>query len=243
MLNCELLQSQLFGVSHFLIYLCTMNETLTILTNRELFLLIIGTVTYITLFVVTWQNSRRKVLLLQQRLDKVHEMLQTQDVEANKQKIEELERLIAKLGSENSMLRLELEEKKARLDYANTMARIESEKRERAEVDIFTSDVYLNIQKYLNEGKSLNDEQWKQLAALVDGIYTGFTDKLYSLYNLSVNDYHVCLLIKIRFQPKDIALLTAHSKESVATTRSRLYQKIFGKKGSTKDWDDFIYSI
>ena len=220
-----------------------MNLTTTILTQRELFLLIIGAVTYVALFVVTWQNSRRKVLLLQQRLDKVRAMQETQDVEANKQKIEELERLIAKLGSENSMLKLELEEKKERLNYANTMARIESEKRERAETDIFTSGVYLKIQQLLSEGKSLGDEQWQQLALLVDSIYTGFTDKLYSLYKLSANDYHVCLLIKIRIQPKDIALLTAHSKESVATTRSRLYQKIFGKKGSTKDWDDFILSL
>lgn len=220
-----------------------MNLTTTILTQRELFLLIIGAVTYVALFVVTWQNSRRKVLLLQQRLDKVRAMQETQNVEANKQKIEELERLIAKLGSENSMLKLELEEKKERLNYANTMARIESEKRERAETDIFTSDVYLKIQQLLSEGESLGDEHWQQLALLVDSIYTGFTDKLYSLYKLSANDYHVCLLIKIRIQPKDIALLTAHSKESVATTRSRLYQKIFGKKGSTKDWDDFILSL
>ncbi len=216
---------------------------MTILSQRELFLVIIGVVTYVALFVVTWQNSRRKVLMLQERLDKVRAMQETQDVEANRQKIEELERLIDKLGSENSMLKLELEEKKARLDYANTMARIENEKRERAESDIFTSDIYGKIQQLLNEGRPMSEEHWQQLAALVDSIFTGFTGKLYSLYRLSSNDYHVCLLIKIRLQPKDIALLTAHSKESVATTRSRLYQKIFGKKGSSKDWDDFILSL
>lgn len=216
---------------------------MTILSQRELFLVIIGVVTYVALFVVTWQNSRRKVLMLQERLDKVRAMQETQDVEANRQKIEELERLIDKLGSENSMLKLELEEKKARLDYANTMARIENEKRERAESDIFTSDIYGKIQQLLNEGRPMSEEHWQQLAALVDSIFTGFTEKLYSLYRLSSNDYHVCLLIKIRLQPKDIALLTAHSKESVATTRSRLYQKIFGKKGSSKDWDDFILSL
>ena len=224
-------------------YLCDMIQMLTILTERELFLLIIGAVTYAALFVVTWQNSRRKVLLLQERLNKVHAMQETQDIEANREKIEELERLIAKLGSENSMLRLELEEKKARLNYANIMASIENEKRERAEGDIFGSDVYLRIQQLLNDGKSMSEENWQQLAMLVDSIYTGFTEKLYSLYKLSANDYHVCLLIKVRIQPKDIALLTAHSKESVATTRSRLYQKIFGKKGTTKEWDDFILSL
>jgi len=220
-----------------------MNEFMTILTQRELFLIIIGVVTYVALFVVTWQNSRRKVLLLQERLDKVRVMLETRDVEANRQKIAELQRLIEKLGSENSMLKLELEEKKARLDYANTMARIENEKRERAESDIFTSEIYGKIQQQLNDGRPMSEEHWQQLASLVDSIFTGFTEKLYSLYKFSPNDYHVSLLIKIRLQPKDIALLTAHSKESVATTRSRLYQKIFGKKGSSKDWDDFILSL
>ena len=220
-----------------------MNQIMTILTERELFLLIIGAVTYVALFVVTWQNSRRKVMLLQERLNKVRAMQEVADVESNLRKIEELERLISKLGSENSMLRLELEEKKARLDYVNTMARIDSEKRERAEGDIFSSDIYLKIKHLMGEGRSMGDDDWQQLAMLVDGIYTGFTEKLYSLFRMSVNDYHVCLLVKIRIQPKDIALLTAHSKESVSTTRSRLYQKVFGKKGSAKEWDDFLLSL
>ena len=66
-----------------------MIQMLTILTQRELFLLIIGVVTYVALFVVTWQNSRRKMLLLQERLDKVKALQTTLDVEQNKQKIED----------------------------------------------------------------------------------------------------------------------------------------------------------
>ena len=77
----------------------------------------------------------------------------------------------------------------------------------------------------------------------MNSIYTGFTEKLYNLYRMSEQDYHVSLLIKVRIQPKDIALLTAHSKESVASTRSRLYTKVFGQKGSSKDWDDFVLSL
>lgn len=220
-----------------------MNELMTIFTQRELFLLIIGTVTYVALFVVTMQNSRRKILLLQERLNKVRAMQETHDVEANQQRIHELEALIQKLGDENTTLRLELEEKKAGLDYANTIARIENEKRQRAETDIFQSDIYLKMKRLLQDGKSMGEEDWPLLSMLVNSLYTGFTDKLYSLYRLSEQDYRVCLLIKVRIAPKDIAQLTAHSKESVATTRSRLYQKIFGKKGSTKDWDDFVLSL
>ena len=226
-----------------------MQLTITILTQREVFLLILCTVTYVALFIVAVQNSRRKILLLEERLRKVRTMQDEQQaksrksIEENEQKIEELEMLLQQLGDENSVLRLELEEKKARLDYNNKVARIEGEKRRQAETTIFSSDIYKRMQEYIDKGRSMSQQDWTDLVQLIDGIYTGFTEKLFSLYKLSAQDYYVSLLIKARIQPRDIATLTAHSKESVASTRSRLFSKVFGKKGSSKDWDDFILSI
>ncbi len=167
-----------------------------LLTNRELFLLIICTVFYITLFIVVLQTNRRKIQLLQSRLDNIHAM--------------------------------------------QKMAVIEP----RQDVDaLFASPVYMRIKKYIDEGRSMTGDEWVELGEAVNTAYTGFTEKLYSLCRMSDQDYRVSLLIKVRIQPKDIATLTAHSKESVASTRSRLYKKVFGKKGTTKDWDDFILSI
>ena len=220
-----------------------MNELLTIMTPRELFLIILGTAIYIVLFIVTVQNSKRKILSLQERLDKVRAMQEQYDIEMGEQKIAELENLIQKLGDENSMLKLELEEKKATLDYNNKVAIIENAKREQAETVIFSSDIYRHIQECLNSGRSLNYQDWSELTQLLNSIYTGLTEKLYSLYPMSEQELHVSLLIKMHIQPKDIAMLTAHSKESIATTRSRLYSKVFGRKGSSKDWDDFILTL
>ena len=228
-----------------------MIQTLTMtsglgLTDREWFLLIIGMVVYAVLFVVTVQNSRRKMMVMHEKIRALQELQQaqsTQSIAQNEAKIAELETLLKKLGDENSLLRLELEEKKATLDYHNKVARLENEKREHAETMIFSSDVYQRIQTCLNSGRSLTAQDWTELTEVVNGVYTGFTEKLYSLYRMSEQDYHVSLLIKVRIQPKDIALLTAHSKESVASTRSRLYSKVFGMKGSSKDWDDFILSL
>ena len=216
---------------------------LSILTSRELFLIVFGTVTYIALFVVAVQNSRRKIAAMQERLDRAHAMQEQYDIEGGRQKIAELESLIKKMGDENSMLRLELEEKKLALDYNNKVAIIENEKRQQAETVIFSSDIYRRLQECLNTGKSLNYQDWGELTRLLNSIYTGFTEKLYSLYSMSEQELHVSLLIKMHIQPRDIASLTAHSKESIATTRSRLYSKVFGRKGSSKDWDDFIFSL
>ena len=166
-------------------------------TEREIFLFVICTVFYITLFIVVIQSNHRKIQLLQSRLDNIHAM----------QKMAVIEHRANDVNS------------------------------------IFASTVYQRIKQYLVTGQSMNEEDWAELTEVVNGVYNGFTDKLFSLYHMSDQDYHVSLLIKVRLQPKDIATLTAHSKESVASTRSRLYTKIFGKKGSTKDWDDFILSI
>lgn len=211
--------------------------------------ILIGIVLYAVLFVVTVQNSRRKLIAMQERLDRIRMMQEQQEAQSqqsiaqNEAKIRELETLLQKLGDENSLLRLELEEKKATLDYNNKVAIIENEKRQQAETVIFSSNIYHRIQDCLSSGHSMTHHDWTALADMVNSIYTGFTEKLYSLYRMSEQDYHVSLLIKVRIQPKDVALLTAHSKESVASTRSRLYYKVFGKKGSSKDWDDFILSI
>ena len=226
-----------------------MNQMFDILTSRELFLLIMASVTYVVLFIVAVQNSRRKILMLQERLNKVHAMKEeqlansNQNIEQNLQRIAQLESIIQKLGNENSMLRLELEEQKARLDYANTIAMIENEKREQAETVIFGSDVYLRMKSLLAQGRSMNDHDFVELNQVVNSVYTNFTERLYSLCKLSNHEFRVCLLVKVRVQPKDIATLTAHSKEGIATTRSRLYQKVFGKKGSSKEWDDFVLSL
>ena len=181
-----------------------MNQIMTIFTNRELFLLLIIAVTYVALFVLVVQNSRRKILSLQERLNKVHAMeeeqmaVNKQSIERNQQKIDQLESLIQKLGDENSVLRLQLEERKAHLDYVNTLSKIEGEKRRQAETTIFGSEVYQKMKELLRQGNNMGDHDWQQLEQLVNSVYTNFTERLYSLYNLTSQDYHVSLLIKDR---------------------------------------------
>ena len=67
--------------------------------------IIIGILIYAVLFVVTVQSSRRKVLALQERIDKVHALQELQQAQSqqsisrNEARIRELETLLQKLGS------------------------------------------------------------------------------------------------------------------------------------------------
>ena len=61
-----------------------------VLTDRELFLLIICTVFYITLFILVLQNNRRKIQLLQSRLDNIHAMQKMAVMEPHRQDVSTL---------------------------------------------------------------------------------------------------------------------------------------------------------
>ncbi|MBQ9560004.1 MAG: hypothetical protein IJ762_13025 [Bacteroidaceae bacterium] len=53
----------------------------------------------------------------------------------------------------------------------------------------------------------------------------------------------MCLLTKLRIATKDIASTLCRDVSTISTVRSRLYQKVFGRKGGAREWDEFVLSI
>ena len=114
---------------------------------------------------------------------------------------------------------------------------------ESVEEAYFASDDYEVLQHRIATGQHLKDEDWQEIENHVKKIYPGFRSQLRNLYAMSELEYHVCLLIKLRIAPKDIAAVMARDTSTISTVRSRLYGKVFGRKGGAKEWDDFIRSI
>lgn len=111
---------------------------------------------------------------------------------------------------------------------------------------IESSDIYKRIRMTVNApdtGHSLGDSEWEELERTVEGVYPKFRQRLVELCKINVQELRVSLLVKVGMAPSAIAMLTHHSKESVTATRRRLFEKAFGRKGSPKDWDDFILSL
>lgn len=114
---------------------------------------------------------------------------------------------------------------------------------ESVESTYFSSDEYHTLQKRLSTGIRLKDEEWSEMETQLKKIYPGFTSQLRNLYPMSELEYQTCLLIKLRIVPRDIAAVMSRDMSTISTVRSRLYQKVFGKKGGSKEWDDFVLSI
>ena len=107
---------------------------------------------------------------------------------------------------------------------------------------VFASPIYTSIQSHLrsSDNAALNDDEWEQLHQTVNAIYPNFREKLMSLTAMNDHEYHVCLLLKIGIKPSDMAMLTAHSRESVTASRRRLYEKAMNKTGKPSDWDVLV---
>lgn len=102
---------------------------------------------------------------------------------------------------------------------------------------------YLALRKKIEAGSNLSDSDWEQLETQLKAVYPDFSTALYQLHNISGMEYHVCLLIKVRCTPTEIAAVLKKAPSSISSARSRLFFKVFGKKGSAKDWDTFILSL
>lgn len=107
----------------------------------------------------------------------------------------------------------------------------------------FASDDYADLHRRMAGGQHLNDEDWDEVERLLKQVYPGFAGRLRSLYRMSELERQVCLLVKLRIPPRDIASVLCRDVSTISTVRSRLYQKVFGRKGGAREWDDFILEI
>ena len=108
---------------------------------------------------------------------------------------------------------------------------------------LFASDEYAALAKRMAEGQPLKTDEWMNVEQLLKTVYPSFTTQLRNLYPMSELEYQVCLLIKLRITPTDIAAVLARDASTISTVRSRLYKKVFGRKGGARDWDEFVLSI
>lgn len=114
---------------------------------------------------------------------------------------------------------------------------------ESVEENYFASDEYQTLQRRIATGQRLKDEDWLNVENQIKKVYPGYSSQLRGLHTMSELEYQVCLLIKLRIAPSDIAAVLARDVSTISTVRSRLYKKVFDRKGGAKEWDEFILSI
>ena len=220
----------------------TMTKTKTIAAGAIGLLLLSG----FTMLFLHERNKRKQIaqLLRMERMKEVQEQQYKRSLaymEENEKKMKELEEQMEKTGQENTLLRKTIQ----KLKYANELASIQMQEHQQADKQVKSSAIYQRIQIRLNNKESIgmNDEIWKELEEVVEQAYNGFLKRVEDLCPLNWQERNLCLLLKAGFTPSNIAILTAHSKQSISSTRSRLYERSFLEKGTPSQWDEFILSF
>lgn len=120
---------------------------------------------------------------------------------------------------------------------------VEMEEDEQENHAFIHSDYYLTLRRRLCEEPPLKPDEWKELESQMRRAYPRFFRKLAGMCQLSEVELRVIMLIKLGIPPSAIAIHTCREYSSISSIRSRLYYKLFGKKGGAKDLDDFIINL
>lgn len=111
------------------------------------------------------------------------------------------------------------------------------------EQEFYASEYYRVLRAGIESGEVLRQEELDELEEKLKPVYPNFASRLRNLHSMSRHEYQVCLLLKINIPPSQIASALCREVSSISSTRSRLYGKVFGKKGSSKEWDAFIATL
>ena len=190
--------------------------------------------------VVCWNSVRRKNKAKEKEYAVIHERLAS------------LQKEVAELFSDEKLSGDEVYEKKSseieqlvgRLKIYNQNLR--KKKSISIEQRIKESDIVRRLHDYTtnNPYKQASCSDFSELRRFMNETLPDFYGALYKhSYTPSEMEYNVSVLIRCSFSPSEIHKLTGLSMSYISNMRSRLLQRIFGKEGTPKDYDNMLMFI
>lgn len=108
---------------------------------------------------------------------------------------------------------------------------------------LLNAETVLRLHHSAARGRLATAEDWQAVYELMSEQQSAFIHTLDSAGQLSHKERNICVLIRLRFIPSEIAALTASSSQSVTNIRVRLLNKLFNKTGGAKDFDAIIHRL
>lgn len=138
-----------------------------------------------------------------------------------------------KADSERFMKEKEAEIKKLQtalnMYQANTIS-VEQWDNERV---ILGCEIVKHLRTLASQGKKATDDELKSLYVIAqNGFPKFFATITKDVYGLTKLETQICMLIRFRFIPSEIAVLTVHSSQRITNIKSTINKKIFGKPGA-----------
>ena len=113
-----------------------------------------------------------------------------------------------------------------------------------SDVDILLkeSSIYKRI-KYLelHPKETMRENDWIELEETIEQLIPSFIPLLKN--RLNVIGYRICLLVKLEISTSSIAILLGLSSSAISKNRKVMLEKLCGRSGKPKDFDEYIRQI
>ena len=216
-------------------------------TNLTILLsVIIFTVIVVSLILIKhYSNVKKRIREQQERANNYLSQLQ----ETEMQKMKRNEERIAQLETELSVSNEKLTEIRKSLmrNEAEMLAKqnehmlFKEKHRELLIADLADMDVY---KLYHTPNAVPSSADYHRLVEALNKAYNNFTKRLKEFYpDINDNEVWICCMVKAGLSSKEICNISPYSYSSLGMAKSRLYFKMFQKKGGAKDLDHFIKEL
>ena len=208
----------------------------------SLSVLILGIIIFCLVLAKIYLKRKKKYLEQQERVRRYRRersLKEQQRSQQNKERIAFLENELSDSNKMLSELRQELIRNETEmLKYKESLYAFEQKHQELLIADLADTDVY---KLYHNPMASPTSADYHKLAEVLNRTYNNFTFRLKNFYpDINNTEMWFCCMVKIGLSAKEICNISPYSASSLSMAKSRLYKKMFNKKGSSKDFDMFI---
>ncbi len=194
------------------------------------------------------RNRKLQYINQEERLKRVMSVMEQnsrQKLQENSEKIKMLREQLSSSQVQNDNLHkrfIQLE--KESLQGENRRIEAEHERQTILQQRLRSSDLYLRFYQMAKSHQKASDNDFHQLAELIDEMYDNFTHRLIELYPyINEKEMRICLLIKIGLTPTQISDIVCSSNSGISMIRQRLCMKIFQLKGKPDEFDKKIMNL
>ena len=91
--------------------------------------------------------------------------------------------------------------------------------------------------------QSIRKEDWTSLEAMVDEYLPDFRKKVDPSHSMKDADYRICMLIRLRFSPSEIAVFLDISLQNLYSRRKQLLSNVFHVIGKPQEFDQLLQEL
>ena len=116
--------------------------------------------------------------------------------------------------------------------------------RKNTDARFVTMPIYSRIEKKAADGQPLSQDEFIELEAVIKELFPDFRPSLYAICPLSIQDYHLCLLIKgFTFRDNVISVLLSRERSTISKAKKKLKTRFLGEEVDMQEFEKFIKSI